>query len=433
MTQPASRLAQAPSVIPLHGRWSRAVGGRVIDSVAVPGTYPPVGACTLAREVDLGAVDPGSRYFLRTEGVLAWARFAIDGAELGTAGPWSRHRFEIPRERVRARMRVSAEITDILAPFGPTPGRRFDAGLFRPIAIERRPATYIADWHLAYRLAAPWAAAECTVTVELDGPDRPELACALIERHSGRVVAQARARAGAPLAFTLEHPRLWSPAMPVLYDLRVSAGEDQAEEAVGFRRLESRGRDLWLNGERLLLKGVCRHEFMSGFGYSPPEAEVRRELARIRHAGFNHIRLVHSPQAPWVPRIAAEVGILVSEEPGTCFHDLGDPRVADPAIDALTAMVRRDRNLPSILAWYIYNECNPNSAYAVRAAAACRALDPTCLLAMADCSGRVDDIKAMVTAADLSFYGINCYTYWGPDYQKWMIDIRHRSTMLIPP
>jgi beta-glucuronidase len=420
-TASATKPATLAAHLPLHGSWRREVGGVAIDTVTVPGTYPPLGECALTREITLPAGwSDGARCFLRTEGVLAWATFTVNGQTIGTAGPWSRYRFEIPAGLLRERNVVTAVIKDITQPFGPTPGRRFDAGLFRAIGIERRPRTLIADAHFGYTLSDDYARADVSVTVELDGADKPECACTLIERKTGRVVARAQSRAGEPIRFTVDRPRLWSPSEPFLYTMTVAAGGDELVEQVGFRRLESRGRDLWLNGERLVLKGVCRHEFMSGHGYSPPDEEVRRELAQIRHTGFNYIRLVHSPQSPAVARLAAEVGILVSEEPGTCFHDLGDPAVIEPALDALRAMVRRDRNVPSVVAWFIYNECNPNTPYAVRAVKACRELDPGALTGMADCSGRVDDIKAMVAASGLSLYGINSYTYWAPDYQKIM-------------
>jgi len=188
-------------------------------------------------------------------------------------------------------------------------------------------------------------------------------------------------------------------------------GDPPQSEQVGFRKLETRAHDFYLNNQRLLLKGICRHEFTHASGYSPTEAEIRRELGMIRHAGFNYIRLVHSPQSPRVCRIAAELGILVSEEPGTCFHDLSDPDIYAPAFEALQRTVRRDRNVPSILAWLIYNECEPDNAYALRAAKVCRQLNPGCLLGMADCTGKNDKLKEMVAAADLSFYGVNVYTH----------------------
>ncbi len=199
------------AILPLHGRWDRSVGGRIIDTVAVPGTYPPNGSCSLSRTFTLESIDPGSRYFLRTEGVLARARFSLNGHELGTAGPWSRYRFEIPREQLQRENRITAEITDILMPFGPTPGRRFDAGLFRPIGIERRPETLIREWHLRYTISADQTSVAATLEVELDGADKPAVHAVLREVKSGRVVAEVRGRPGTELTLRLDHPRLWSP------------------------------------------------------------------------------------------------------------------------------------------------------------------------------------------------------------------------------
>ena len=175
-----------------------------------------------------------------------------------------------------------------------------------------------------------------------------------------------------------------------------------------------------LNGQRLLLKGVCRHEFNPRSGYSSTEAEIRRDLARIRHAGFNYVRLVHSPQAPSVCRIAAELGLLVSEEPGTCWQDLSDEAICVPALECLRRTVKRDRNVPSILAWLIYNECNPNVSYAVKAAAVCRRIDPACRVSFVDGSRRDDEVKDMVVAANLTFYGINRYSASAEEYTERM-------------
>ena len=409
--------------IDLAGRWVRSVGGRDIDFVDVPGSYAPLGECTLERAFDCpwGGGAEG-RAFLVTEGVLATVTFSVNGQEVGSAGPWATYRFELPAGLLGERNTIRARVRDIQEAFGPTPGRRFDAGLVRPLWIERRPAVFLEDMAFRAEPAGDFSSAACTVAVEVNGGDGA-VDVVLAERDTGRVVGGGGATPGKPAAFTVEWPRPWSPEMPFLYTLTATLRGEPSEvltEQVGFRRIEVRARDFYLNGNRLLLKGVCRHEFTDAGGYSPSEADVRRELGMIRHAGFNYVRLVHSPQAGCVSRIAAELGLLVSEEPGTCFHDLGDPAVAAPAVECLRRTVRRDRNVPSVFAYLIYNECNPNADYAVRTAAVCRALDPGCLLGMADCSGRNDEIKAMVAAADLAFYGINTYSYWPPDYVERM-------------
>ncbi|GEM_PF-1014113 len=408
--------------IDLSGSWKRQIGVRQIDFVTVPGAFAPLGECVLEREFacDLSLRD-GERLFLVTEGVLATAAFTLNGHKLGTAGPWATYRFELPAGLLKARNTITAHIRDLVEPFGPTPGRRFDAGLVRPIWIERRPASFLQSFSFSAVLSSDLSSADCTVAVEVDGPSTKPVDLVLQECITGREIAHATATPGQPARFRVDHPLHWSPERPNLYTLTATLPGDQAiSEQIGFRRIEVRHRDFYLNNNRLLLKGVCRHEFTHVSGYSPTEDEVRRELAMIRHAGFNYIRLVHSPQAACVCRIAAELGIFVSEEPGTCFHDLADPAIYGPAFEAMRRTVYRDRNVPSILAWLIYNECRPNSDYAVMAAKVCREMNPGCLVAMADCSGENAAIKAMVKAADLSFYGINVYSYSPNDYRKRM-------------
>jgi len=396
--------------IDLHGTWIRSVGGRDIDTVPVPSAYPPLGECVLRREFHIPLKSgPTDRHFLCTEGVLASAEFSINGHVLGKAGPWAPYRFEIPPTVLKETNTIQAVVRDMVETFGPTPGRRFDGGLVRPIWIERRPAAFIDQVAFRYDLRDDHSAATCSVIVQIDGKAETAAQVTLAERDTGRIVARGEAHEGCPATFTVEWPRLWSPRMPNLYTLTVTLGDDTHTDIVGFKKLEVRGRDFYLNGQRLILKGVCRHEFTTASGYSPTDDEVRRELALIKHAGFNYIRLVHSPHGRNVLRIAAELGILVSEEPGTCFHDLADEAVAAPAVECLRRIILRDRNVPSILAWLIYNECNPNTEYAVRIARMCREMDPGCRLAMADCSNQNENIQAMVRAADLTFYGINVY------------------------
>ena len=416
------------SRLDLGGTWKRSIAGKVVDFVPVPGSYPPVGECVLETAFDCDWPPDGSRLFLCTEGVLASAEFTLNGHKLGRAGPFVPYRFEIPAAALQAgglhHNTLQAAVRDIVEPFGGTPGRRFDGGLVRDVYIERRPACFVENIAFRYEFGTEFTSARCTVSAELNGTPQGALFCRLQEPVTGRVVGEAHGPPGEPLTFTVEWPQLWSPQSPDhRYSLIVGllgAERGALGNVVGFRRIEVRDRDLYLNGQRLVVKGVCRHDFSEAHGYSMPLAEVRRELARIKHAGFNYVRLVHSPHSSCVPRLAAELGLLVSEEPGACFHDLGDETIVAPVLEILRRMVLRDRNCPSVLAWFLYNECNPNVKYAVRAAAICRELDPQRLISFADCSGQNDNIKAMVEAAKLSFYGINIYSMSGEQYVERM-------------
>lgn len=406
----------------LHGDWQRSIASRVIDFIRVPGSYRPLGECTLEFTFDHPWPDDmgTDRLILVIEGVMAHADFSLNGESLGSAGPFARYRFAVPTALLRAQGNlIAVRICDISESFGTTPGRRFDAGLNRDIFLERRPAAFIES--IAFRpvLSHDLCSATCQVLVEINGDTRAQVTASLTERATGRVVASADAQAGAPLNFELAFPRLWSPETPDLYTLTVQlsgAHVDEVQEMVGFRRLEVRGQDFYLNNRRLLIKGMCRHEFTSLHGYTPTLEEVRHELAMIKHSGFNHVRLVHSPQAPCVPRIAAELGLLVTEEPGTCWHNLSLPEVAEMACDALCRTVLRDRNLPCIFSWHLYNECDPVIPYAVEAARRCRELDPVNMVATVNSTWENAQIIEITAAAKLAYYGINQYSMRADEY-----------------
>ena len=400
----------------LGGRWRRVLDGTQIDFVTVPGSYAPLGSCTLEHVFDC-AWTAGQRVRLVLEGVLASATVTLNGQVLGRAGSWAIYDFAVPQGLLVAQgNRLQIEVSDLLEAFGPVPGRRWDGGLIRPIYLEWLPQTALRGVLFRAGLSADLRTAHSSVQVDLDGPGTAAVQVTVQARATGEEVARGTATAAQPFTFTLDRPALWSPDSPALYTITaiLPARDDQSPgqvivEEVGYRRIHAAGADAFLNGERLLLKGVCRHEFTHAHGYCPPEAAVRRELARIKHAGFNYIRLVHSPQDGMVCRIAAQLGLLVSQEPGTCWHDLANDQIAAPAVECLRRTILRDRNVPSVLAWFIYNECNPNISYAVRIARMCRELDPDCCLSMADCSGQDQMLIDMAKAADLTFYGINVY------------------------
>ncbi|MDR3707445.1 MAG: glycoside hydrolase family 2 TIM barrel-domain containing protein [Capsulimonadaceae bacterium] len=405
------------SRISLHGQWQRSIGGRVIDFVTVPGSFRPMGECVLEYAFDAFSLEGGSdgdRFFLVTEGVLGHAEFRLNGEVLGRALPFTTYRFPVPVTLLRSRHNVvSVRIRDIVDTFGPMPGRRYDSGLNRDIYLERRPAAFIESVAFRPNLANDLASASCQILVDINGETGARVAASLAERSTGRVVATGVAAAGDPISIHVDGPRLWSPDRPDLYTLTVHVADevgDTVQEIVGFRRLEVRGQDFFLNNERLILKGVCRHEFTSLHGYAPSYDEVRREMAMIKHTGFNYVRLVHSPHSPCVPRIAAELGLFVTEEPGTCWHDLSLPDVAEQACEALRRTILRDRNLPSIFAWYLYNECEPYVPYAVEAARRCRELDRLNFVATVNSTGNNEKIKEITAAADLAYYGINQYS-----------------------
>ena len=181
--------------------------------------------------------------------------------------------------------------------------------------------------------------------------------------------------------------RQWSAETPELYALAVRLHRadgtvaDEARCRIGFRTVEIVGRDLLINGVRVLIRGVNRHDFDPLTGRVVSVAEMRADLETAKNFGFNAIRTSHYPNDPALLDLADELGLYVVDEADIETHDhahelADDPRYLPAFIDRVSRMVLRDKNHPSVIMWSLGNE----SDYGVNHDAAAgwvRGYDPT--------------------------------------------------------
>jgi beta-galactosidase/beta-glucuronidase len=186
----------------------------------------------------------------------------------------------------------------------------------------------------------------------------------------------------------------WSPATPFLHTLRATiehagATIDATSTRFGVRKIETRGRDILLNGERLYLKGVNRYDEYGRYGVNAPRQLVVDDLRRMKSAGVNFVR-VHFPQSPELISLYDEMGFLMMEEVtinwwGNGFSGKGEEvqraDILDYAIPFLERMVRRDKNHPSIVFWSMCNESTTDTEVGIHVMRTlirrARELDPT--------------------------------------------------------
>jgi len=190
--------------------------------------------------------------------------------------------------------------------------------------------------------------------------------------------------------------RAWSPAEPNLYSARVTLlldGEpvDECTIRVGFRTIRVEGERLLLNGKPIYLTGFNRHEDLPLYGptVGPPDGIdlVRRDLLDIKAAGANFVRLCHYPHHPVELDLCDELGLLAMDEiPLYWWRGREDGESAYHSTLAaakrqLTAMIRRDVNHPSVIAWSVSNETDERRAEVVdgnrELVCLARELDPT--------------------------------------------------------
>lgn len=167
------------------------------------------------------------------------------------------------------------------------------------------------------------------------------------------------------MAFDIDKPKWWSPATPALHIIKASLSNksivvDDMSEQFGIRTIAAEGQSILLNGKPLHIKGVNRYDDYGRMGPNAPEKLVREELATIKSAGVNMIR-VHYPQNPDLLALYDEYGFLMMEEIPFCWWGGKDAvqttDILAQAKPALTSMIRRDKNHPCIIIWSMCNEC----------------------------------------------------------------------------
>ena len=235
---------------------------------------------------------------------------------------------------------------------------------------------------------------DVSVTLAGDAPDGAEVRLEVLTDEGTGETALARAVDGrARLRLELDAPRLWSPADPYLYRVRVSTVTDTSTDTVvvtsGLRRIEARGEQLFLNGERIYLRGVLDQGYWPGTGLTAPSTDaLLGDLALAAELGYNLVRKHLKFEEPLWLHEADRTGMLVWAEPACPSRFSAD---AAAAFDAqLDGMVERDGNHPSIVIWGLYNEewgldwdipGSPARAEAARAAyRRLKDLDPTRLV-----------------------------------------------------
>jgi beta-glucuronidase len=181
---------------------------------------------------------------------------------------------------------------------------------------------------------------------------------------------------------------LWSPENPKLYRVDISLDTSTIKDEIGFRTIETRDKQILLNGKPVFLKGISIHEEKpNGGGRANSVEDAQTLLSWAQELGCNFVRLAHYPHNEYMVREAERRGIMVwSEIP--CYWTIAwkNPDTYQNAQNLLRDMIARDHNRANIIIWSIANE-TPHSAerdqFLGRLAKYARSQDSTRLISMA--------------------------------------------------
>ncbi|HLP03120.1 MAG TPA: beta-galactosidase GalB [Opitutaceae bacterium] len=260
------------------------------------------------------------------------------------------------------------------------------AGLYRNVWLTKTGPIHVAQWGTF--VTTPKVTAESAlISVEVrtvnDTPAAADLtldseifaldaagkksAAAVTTGQPVKLHAPARREASTTQTLKVSAPKLWSPASPARYVAvtTIKRGDeivDRVETPFGIRTIAfDADRGFLLNGEVVRIQGVCLHHDLGALGTAINVRAIERQLEILRSMGCNAIRTSHNPPAPELLDACDRLGFLVQDEAFDCwakgkgrndYHRFfPDWHEAD-----LRALVRRDRNHPSVIMWSIGNE-----------------------------------------------------------------------------
>ena len=244
------------------------------------------------------------------------------------------------------------------------------SGIARDCYMYTRPVKHIEDVEITPDLDVNYRHGTLTVNLSVSDPRRTSVEMRLVDAQ-GKEAANPVKATGAFVSgrFYVENAHKWSAEDPYLYQLDVTLkdGKNTLQTLhfpVGFRKVEIKGSDLLVNGKRILIKGVNRHELDPDGGYVVSHERMEQDIRLMKQFNVNAVRTCHYPDDPYWYELCDKYGIYMVAEANIESHGMGyedatlarDTAFLKAHIERNQRHVRRNFNHPSIIIWSLGNE-----------------------------------------------------------------------------
>ena len=362
----------------LSGLWDfRPADAGEYVSISVPGSWREDarfadfdGAAEYRRTFTLGDNDAAAHVELRADTVFRRAEFVLNGevlpCEFTGAAP---RRIDLTGHLRTGENELLIRIDSRRDPDAPPNAPLFDllplkfAGLCGDIRLEISEGCFIRSIYTPIRPEADEALLIFALHSDLCAPCKATLSFGFGDTHLGCSLTLSPGESELSLPIHLSGLRLWSPEDPFLYDISAELTADGKSDAfsgrTGFKRLECRGEEFYLNGTATYLLGYGDDFVHPGGLADVHNADYcRRALTRAREYGFNYARQhSHLPFESFL-MAADEVGILIQPELALANvpRELLNGENKAPFIAEWQSMIREFRHHPCIGMWCGGNE-----------------------------------------------------------------------------
>ena len=328
----------------------------------------------------------GRNVLLTFDGVAHYAEVFLNGEKIGEHySGYTAFTFNISEnlrfgEENELSVRVDSRESLNIPPFGNVIDYMTYGGIYRDVYLDVKGEAYISDLFIK-----PNTNGEIISEIKISG----ELAEGITLRQSAFfadeeiIFGEITAKGEMTLKNYIENPRLWDVDSPNLYVIKTELCHDAEildvrETKIGFRDAEFRKDGFYLNGRRLKLRGLNRHQSYPYVGYAMPKSMQEMDADVLKYElGLNTVRTSHYPQSHYFIDRCDEIGLLViTEIPG--WQHIGDEAWQNQAVKNVEEMILQYRNHPSIILWGVrINESRDNEELYTRTNALAHELDPT--------------------------------------------------------
>lgn len=349
----------------------------------------PVGS--YRRNFDLPAQWDGKEVFLHFAGVKSAMYVWVNGKKVGySQGSMTPAEFNITRYLKPGKNMLAVEV------YRWSDGSFMEdqdfwrlSGIYRDVFLFATPKVHLRDYFVTSDMNDDFTVAQTQVKakvrnygtksqkgyklhVKLYDPNgaivgNDDLITKSLNRISGGKEQQLSLTASVnkPMLWSAEHPNLYT----VVFSLKDRAGKVVEAQGCqfGFRKIEIKNSQLYVNGESVLLKGVNRHEHDSKLGRAVTVTSMIKDIELMKQININTVRTCHYPDQPLWYKLCDKYGLYVIDEANVESHGMGygkeslghDPKWEKAHVDREISMVERDKNHPSVIIWSMGNEAGP--------------------------------------------------------------------------
>jgi len=334
------------------------------------------------RSIQIPAGAASRKVFLRFDGVYSFARVWVNGKFVrehhGGFTSWDCDitDYVTPGETAWLTVGVTDRSDEIS--YASNYAKHFIGGILRGVKLVVLPPDYVSrfqaetDFDSSYRNAR----LKLTAVVAFDGGQGATLNLHLRDPQGKDVLlnpssiglsstspeATIEIPVTSPWKWDAEHPNLYTLAAEVVVD---GSNTQKLAKKIGFRKVERRKNRLYVNGEEVKLRGVCRHDTHPLRGRSTTPAMDEKDVILLRDANVNFVRTSHYPPTESFLEACDRYGVYVEEESAVCFivqewststQRESAPEFTSRYMNQFAEMIERDRSHPSVIIWSLGNE-----------------------------------------------------------------------------